>query len=168
MGVSGSGKTTVASVLTARLGWSLMEGDELHPNANVEKMRAGQALTDEDRAPWLAAVAAWVEARLDAGENGIITSSALKRRYRDVINRRGDGVSFIFLDGSREAIAARLATRKGHFMPRTLLESQFRDLEPPEPDEPSFVFDVASPPDVIAQKVIDRLALGGGSVATRP
>ena len=160
MGVSGSGKTTVAELLAHRLGWLFEEGDALHPEANVRKMASGQPLTDEDRAPWLDAIEAWVDARLDAGENGLITSSALKRRYRDLINRRGHGVEFIFLQGEKETIAPRLAGRRGHFMPAALLDSQFSDLEPPAPDEPALTFDVAAPPEVIAQEVIDRLRLG--------
>ncbi len=159
MGVSGSGKTTVAAILARRLGWPLEEGDLLHPEANIEKMKAGHPLNDEDRALWLDSIAAWVGARLDAGDNGIITSSALKRRYRDVINRRGHGVLFIFLEGAKEKIAARLATRQGHFMPAALLESQFNDLEPPGADEPLLTVDIGPSPDLIAQEIIDRLGL---------
>jgi gluconokinase len=117
MGVSGSGKTTVAAILAARLGWAFEEGDALHPQANIDKMSAGQPLTDEDRWPWLESIAHWVDERLDAGENGIITCSALKRAYRDAISRRGRGVVFVFLRGSKETIAARMAARQGHFMP---------------------------------------------------
>ena len=159
MGVSGSGKTTVAAILARRLAWPFEEGDALHSAANVEKMKAGRPLTDLDRAPWLEAVAEWVNARLDAGENGIITCSALKRRYRDVIDRRRRGVAFIFLAGSKETIAPRLALRRDHFMPPALLDSQFADLEAPRPDEPVITFDIAAPPDVIAQEIIDTLRL---------
>src|ERR1700730_15178261 len=134
MGVSGCGKTTVAAILAGRLSWPFEEGDALHPQANVEKLAAGHPLTDEDRAPWLEKVARWVEERLDAGENGIITCSALKRSYRDVINRRGSEVLFVYLAGSRETIAERLAARQGHFMPSRLLYSQFDVLEEPGPD----------------------------------
>jgi gluconokinase len=104
-------------------------------------------------------IAAWVDARLDAGENGLITCSALKRRYRDVINRRGHGVVFIFLSGSKETIARRLAARRGHYMPAGLLESQFADLEPPGGDEPAMSFDVGPPPGVIAEEIIESLGL---------
>src|SRR5665213_2593988 len=117
MGVSGCGKSTVAALLAGRLGWPFEEGDALHPHANVEKMAAGHPLTDADRAPWLQKVAAWVEEQLDAGRSGLITCSALKRAYRDVIDRRGSGVVFVYLAGSKETIAARLAARHGHFMP---------------------------------------------------
>src|ERR1700751_4200408 len=117
MGVSGSGKTTIGELLAARLGWPYEEGDALHPPANVAKMHAGHPLDDADRAPWLAKVADWVDARLAAGEGGVITGSALKHAYRDLIARRGSGVEFVFLHGSPELIAARLAGRQGHFMP---------------------------------------------------
>lgn len=159
MGVSGSGKTTVGSILARRLGWAFEEGDQLHLPANIEKMKAGRPLTDEDRAPWLGAIASWVHARVEARENGIMTSSALKRRYRDLINRRGGGVTFIFLSGSRELIADRLAARRDHFMPAFLLDSQFDDLEPPAPDEPAVTFDVGAAPEAIAQEIVDRLRL---------
>jgi gluconokinase len=159
MGVSGCGKTTVAAILAGRLDWRFEEGDALHPQSNVEKMEAGHPLTDEDRAPWLEKVARWVEERLDAGENGIITCSALKRSYRDVINRRGSGVVFVYLAGSRETIAARLAVRHGHFMPSSLLDSQFADLEEPSADEPAIRIDIGPAPDVIAQGILDKLGL---------
>ena len=159
MGVSGTGKTTVASKLAGRLGWPFEEGDSLHPQANVEKMKAGHPLTDKDRAPWLDAIAAWIDARLDAHENGVITSSALKRRYREMLNRRAGEVVFVFLSGTRETIAQRLARRRDHFMPAALLESQFHDLEPPAPDEPALTLDADAPADVIVAEVIDRLKL---------
>ena len=157
MGVSGSGKTTVARILARRLGWPFQEGDELHPEANIEKMKAGQPLTDGDRLLWLAAVADWVDRRLDAGENGIITCSALKRSYRDVINRRGSGVVFVFLSGTKTTIAPRVAARKAHFMPSSLLESQFADLEEPGPDEPHIRMDVGPPPEAIADAIVRGL-----------
>ena len=159
MGVSGCGKTTVAAILAGRLGWPFEEGDALHPQSNIDKMKAGHPLTDDDRWPWLEKVAEWVEERLDAGENGLITCSALKRSYRDVINRRGSGVVFVFLSGSRETIAARLAVRHGHFMPPSLLESQFADLEEPTSDEPEIRVDIGPAPGVIAQDIFDDLGL---------
>ncbi len=161
MGVAGSGKTTLAAMLAGRLGWKFEEGDNLHPAANIEKMRTGHPLSDEDRGPWLEQIARWVGGRLDAGENGIITCSGLKRAYRDAINRRGRGVVFVYLQGSRETIAGRLAARQGHFMPSGLLDSQLADLEPPGPDEPAIAFDVGPPPEVIAQAVVDSLGLTG-------
>jgi gluconokinase len=159
MGVSGCGKTSVAAILSGRLGWAFEEGDSLHPPANVEKMKSGHPLTDADRAPWLARVADWVDERLDAGENGIVTCSALKRSYRSLIARRGRGVLFVYLAGSRETIAARLASRMGHYMPASLLASQFADLEEPTADEPAIRVDIGPPPADIAQTIVDRLAL---------
>ena len=159
MGVSGCGKTTVAAILAGRLGWPFEEGDAMHPQSNIEKMAAGHPLTDEDRAPWLEKVARWVEERLAAGENGLITCSALKRSYRDVINRRGSGVVFVYLAGSKETIAARLAVRHGHFMPSSLLDSQFADLEEPTSDEPAIRVDIGPPPDVIAQGILEKLGV---------
>jgi gluconokinase/shikimate kinase len=160
MGVSGSGKTTVARILTDRLGWPFMEGDDLHPQANIEKMRAGQPLTDADRKRWLVAVTEWVERRLDNRENGLITCSALKRSYRNAINRRGSGVVFVFLAGSKATIAPRLAARPAHFMPPSLLDSQFDDLEEPQLDEPHIRVDIGPPPGVIAQEILHKLGLG--------
>ena len=159
IGVSGCGKTTVATILAGRLGWPFKEGDALHPQSNIAKMAAGLPLTDDDRAPWLDEVAVWIGQRLESGENGLITCSALKRSYRDVINRRGSGVAFVFLKGSHEAIAGRLAARHGHFMPSGLLESQFADPEEPTSDEPVIRIDVGPRPELIAQRVIEELGL---------
>jgi gluconokinase len=160
MGVSGSGKTTVARILEDRLGWPFMEGDDLHPQSNIQKMRAGQPLDDVDRARWLETVTEWVERRLDNGENGLITCSALKRSYRNVINRRGSGVVFVFLAGSKTTIAPRLAARPAHFMPPSLLDSQFADLEEPQPDEPHIRVDIGPPPGEIAQEIVRELGPG--------
>jgi gluconokinase len=162
MGVSGSGKTTVAEVLRARLGWPYQDGDALHPQSNIDKMHAGQPLDDSDRRLWLGTVAEWIEGRLDAGENGLITCSALKRSYRQVIDRRRSGVLFVYLAGSKATIAARLAERQGHFMPSSLLDSQFADLEEPAPDEPHIRADIGSPPGAIAQRILRQLGLGDG------
>jgi gluconokinase len=162
MGVSGSGKTTVASILAARLGWPLQEGDALHPQSNIEKMKTGRPLTDSDRLRWLTSVTEWVEARLDAGENGLITCSALKRSYRDSINRRGWGVMFVFLEGSEATIATRLAARQAHFMPSSLLDSQFADLEDPRPDEPHIRVDIGQPPGEVAKVILRELGLSDG------
>jgi len=168
MGVSGSGKSTVAALLAGRLGWPFEEGDALHPPANVAKMHAGHPLTDEDRAPWLAKIADWVDARLDAGGSGIITCSALKRSYRDLIDRRGSGVVFVFLTGSRETIAARLAARQGHFMPAGLLDSQIATLEPPGPGEPEIQVEIGPPPQAIADTLVAALGLSASSSNERP
>ena len=160
MGVSGCGKTTVAGLLADRLGWRFEEGDSLHPQTNIEKMKAGHALTDADREPWLEAVADWIDRRLDAGENGLITCSALKRSYRDVINRRGSGVLFVFLAGPKATITPRLAARQAHFMPSSLLDSQFADLVDPTQDEPHIRVDIGPPPSVIAEGIWRDLRLG--------
>jgi gluconokinase/shikimate kinase len=159
MGVSGCGKSTVAAILASRLGWPFEEGDALHPQANIEKMAAGHPLTDADRGPWLAKVADWIDERLDAGENGLITCSALKRSYRDLINRRGSGLTFVFLAGSKETIAARLAARHGHFMRASLLDSQFADLEEPAADEPAIRVDIGPPAAEIAEQIIEDFGL---------
>lgn len=133
MGVSGSGKSTVGARLAQRLGWDFAEGDDLHPAANVAKMAAGQPLTDADREPWLAAVAAWIDGELQAGRRGVITCSALKRHYRNQL-RRTD-VRFVYLRVARRELERRLAGRPGHFMPPSLLDSQLAALEPPAADE---------------------------------
>jgi gluconokinase len=159
MGVSGCGKTTIAQVLAAQLHWAFEEGDSLHPQANVDKMAAGHPLDDADRAPWLAKVADWVDARLDAGACGVITCSALKRSYRDLIDRRGQGVEFVYLHGSRELIASRLNARHGHFMPPSLLDSQFATLEEPAADEPAIRVEIGASPEIIAAHIIDALGL---------
>jgi gluconokinase len=161
MGVSGCGKTTVAALLAGRCGWPFEEGDALHPKSNVDKMQAGHALTDEDRWPWLETVADWIEGQIDAGRNGIITCSALKRAYRDILNRRGSGVVFVYLAGDRELIAARLSARRGHFMPPSLLESQFEALEEPQSDEPAICVNIGPSTQEIAQKIADELHLKG-------
>ena len=159
MGVSGCGKTTVARIVAERLRWAFEEGDALHPPANVAKMQAGHPLDDDDRAPWLAKVADWVDARLDAGACGVITCSALKHTYRDLIDRRGSGIEFVYLHGSRELIASRLAGRQGHFMPASLLDTQFATLEEPGADEPVLRVEIGAAPDVIAADIVDALGL---------
>jgi len=144
MGVSGTGKSTVGAMLAGRLGWPFQEGDDLHPAANVEKMRRGHALTDDDRLPWLALVASWIDERIAAGEPGIVTCSALKRSYRDVLRR--DEVVFVHFAGSRDLVLQRITQRQGHFMPPALLDSQFAALEPPGKDERVVEIDLSLPP----------------------
>ncbi len=157
MGVSGCGKSTVAAILAGQLGWDLAEGDDLHPAANVEKMRAGTPLTDDDRWPWLDRVADWIRDHTNAGLPGIITCSALKRVYRD--RMRGDNVVFVYLAGSKDTIARRLDARLDHYMPSTLLDSQISTLEPPGPDENTLLIDLGRPPAEEASEIISRLSL---------
>jgi gluconokinase len=157
MGVAGSGKSTVAGLLAGRLGWDLAEGDDMHPPANIAKMAAGHPLTDEDRRPWLARVAAWILEHTAAHRPGIVTCSALKRSYRDVL--RGDAVIFVYLAASRELIAQRLAARHGHFMSPALLDSQFATLEPPGPDERAITIDVSGSPAESASLIMGALQL---------
>lgn len=159
MGVSGCGKTTVAALLAARFGWEFEEGDDLHPASNVAKMHAGHPLADADRWPWLEKVAEWIETQLDSGRNGVITCSALKRSYREVLNRRGTGVEFVYLAGSVELVSARLAARHGHFMPASLLASQFADLEEPADDEPAIRIGIGPAPQRIVKQIVDELGL---------
>ncbi|MEV6910346.1 gluconokinase [Amycolatopsis sp. NPDC051071] len=146
MGVSGSGKTTVGTALAERLGVDYAEADTFHPQANIDKMSSGHPLNDEDRQPWLAAIADWIREHQDSG--GVVTSSALKYRYRDVL-RSGGKVWFLHLHGDRALLACRMATRSGHFMPVSLLDSQLADLEPLQPDEFGLVADIAKTPDEI-------------------
>jgi gluconokinase len=143
MGVSGSGKTTIGTALANALDVEYAEADTFHPQANIDKMTAGHPLTDEDRAPWLEAIAGWIREHQATG--GVVTSSALKRRYRDVL-RTGGNVWFAHLHGDREILAERMKSRSGHFMPVSLLESQLADLEPLEPDEPGAIFDIRDTP----------------------
>jgi len=157
MGVSGSGKSTVAGILAGQLGWDLEEGDDLHPAGNITKMASGLPLTDDDRWPWLDKVAAWITDHTTAGIPGIITCSALKRIYRD--RMRGPNVVFVHLAGSKDQIGRRLAARSDHFMPPTLLDSQLTTLEPPGPDEHTLIVDVGRPPAEEAAEIVRRLDL---------
>jgi gluconokinase len=157
MGVSGSGKSTVAGMLAGRLGWDLEEGDDLHPAANVEKMAAGVPLTDDDRWPWLDKISAWIQLHTASGTPGIITCSALRRVYRDRLC--GPGVAFVHLDGSRDTIATRLSNRLDHFMPQSLLGSQFATLEPLEPDENGIVVELSRGPKDEVKEIMRRLHL---------
>lgn len=157
MGVSGSGKSTVAGLLAGQLGWDLEEGDILHPPENVAKMADGTPLTDEDRWPWLDTVASWIAEHTMAGRPGIITCSALKRSYRDKL--RGNHVVFVHLSGSRQLIEARLTQRLDHFMPASLLDTQVATLEPPGPDENTILIDATHKPAEEAAAIVTRLNL---------
>jgi gluconokinase len=155
MGVSGSGKTTVGSSLARELGLEYAEADTFHPMANLEKMSSGTPLTDEDRWPWLHAIAHWIRTHQDIG--GVVSSSALKRRYRDVLHGGGE-VWFLHLDGPREVIAERMKSRSGHFMPVSLLDSQLADLEPLDADERGLVVDILATPEQIVHRALATLA----------
>jgi gluconokinase len=157
MGVSGSGKTTIADGLARAEGWILLEGDSFHPPANIAKMHAGTPLTDEDRWPWLRAIAAREDELLAAGQSAVVACSALKRSYRDIlIGARSDTV-LLYLRGSKTLIAERMKQRKGHFMPAALLESQFATLEEPGADEHPVIVDIGGPPDQVIQDAIRQL-----------
>jgi gluconokinase len=165
MGVSGSGKSTIGTLLTERLGWVFEEGDSLHPTSNVEKMAAGIPLTDEDRWPWLARVADWIDNRLDAGENGIVTCSALKRSYRNVLNRRGSGVEFVYLAVEVAELTERVEHREGHFMPVSLLGSQLGTLEVPTTAEPAIQVDADPDPRLVVDRILRDLGLSATPAA---
>lgn len=160
MGVSGSGKSTVARPLAAKLGWTFQEGDAFHPPANVAKMKAAIPLTDADRAPWLAAIAAWIDAQAAAGAPGIVTCSALKRAYRIGLTQGRPQVRIVYLQGSPALIAERLAKRQHHFMPPSLLASQFADLEPPGPDEHPLIIDIDQPVAAQVEDIVRLLRIG--------
>jgi gluconokinase len=161
MGVSGSGKTTIAAQLAGRLQWDFEDGDDLHPKANVEKMHAGVPLTDEDRWPWLQSVAAWIDAERQAGRPGVVTCSALKRSYRAIIIGDRPDVRLAYLKGSQTLITQRLASRQGHFMPAGLLESQFEALEEPTADENPLVVSIDARPREIVDAVLAKLGHAG-------
>jgi carbohydrate kinase (thermoresistant glucokinase family) len=165
MGVSGSGKSTAAGILARTLGWDLAEGDDMHPAANIAKMAAGVPLNDSDRWPWLARIAEWIGVHTAGGRPGIVTCSALKRSYRDVL--RGPQVIFVHLAGSRDLIGRRMAERHGHFMPVALLDSQFATLEPPGPDERAVTVGITGSPEEVATEILERLNLSGRKVVTR-
>jgi len=156
MGVSGCGKSTVAARLAQRLGWDLAEADAFHSAANVEKMRSGIALTDEDRWPWLDAIAAWIAAQRAQARPCIVACSALKRRYRERLAAGHDDVRFVYLKGGYEVVAARLAGRSGHYMPLSLLQSQYDALEEPAADERVLVVSIERAPDELVDEVVAR------------
>ncbi|MBV9250317.1 MAG: gluconokinase [Acetobacteraceae bacterium] len=157
MGVSGSGKTTVARGVAENEGWPLVEGDDFHPSANIAKMKAGIPLSDEDRWPWLRAIAEEIDARRARGGSAVVACSALKRAYRDILVGKREDVRLVYLQGSRQLIGQRIAARKGHFMPPELLDSQFATLEEPGADERPIVVSVAAPAQIIIDEVIRQL-----------
>ena len=157
MGVSGSGKTTVAGLLAARLGWRLAEADAFHSPANVAKMRNAIALTDADREPWLDAIAGWIDAVRAAGARGVVTCSALKRRYRERLARGRGDVRFVYLRGGYALVADRIAARTHEYMPPSLLRSQFETLEEPGTEENPIVVAIDQPPEAIVEAVVAAL-----------
>ena len=154
MGVSGSGKSTIGPLLAQALGGEYVEGDRFHPPENVAKMKGGTPLDDADRKPWLEAIAAAIRDWQSGAHAVVVSCSALKQSYRDVLSRDAPGLRFVWLKGDKDLIAARLAARRGHFMPPSLLDSQYRILEPPKD---AIVADVARPPDELVAEVVAQL-----------
>lgn len=159
MGVSGVGKTSVAAELVKATGWTFAEGDDLHPQANRDKMAAGHPLDDEDRWPWLRRIAEWVGERESAGEGGIVTCSALKRSYRDLLRDGHPSVRFVHLDAPDDLIRERITNRTGHYMPAKLLESQLAILERLAPDEPGVTVQTDSDPANVAHTALRDLGI---------
>jgi gluconokinase len=157
MGVSGSGKSTVATLLAQSLGWEFKDADWFHPPSNVDKMHSGVPLSDEDRKPWLNAIAAWIDETRHAGGHGVIACSALKRRYRDVLIGDRADVRLVYLKGDETLIARRIATRHEHFMPPSLLRSQFDALEEPSSAENPIVVSIEPEPREIGRQVLAAL-----------
>ena len=154
MGVSGSGKSTVAAELAKRLEWTFEDGDRFHPPGNVAKMSAGHPLTDEDRWPWLQAIADEIDRVCDARGHVVVACSALKRAYREILVHGRSDIRIVFLDGSKTLIADRLAKRKNHFMPPGLLDSQFKTLEPPQADENPITVSIDAPVETIVNNIV--------------
>jgi gluconokinase len=173
MGVSGSGKSTIGAMLAAHLSWQFEDGDWFHPAANVEKMHKGIPLTDDDRRSWLAAIADWIDQTRRSGGHSVIACSALKRRYRDVLIGDRREVRLVYLKGGQALIARRIATRHEHFMPQSLLHSQFEALEEPGPDENPVTVSIAPQPRAIVDQILSALqmaekALRAGQASRQP
>jgi gluconokinase len=156
MGVTGSGKSLIGAALAHALGIDFVEGDEYHPATNVERMSSGIPLTDADRAGWLRAIAMRIREAKDAGAGMVVSCSALKRSYRDVLRAEANDLQFVFLRGRRELIAERLANRRGHFMPASLLDSQLATLEEPSPDERAWMCDISKSPEELLADLVAR------------
>jgi gluconokinase len=159
MGVSGSGKSTTGAALAKALGWPFRDADSFHPPANIAKMSQGLPLDDEDRAPWLAAIARWIDERRELGEPGVVSCSALKHAYRQRIVGERRGVRLVYLRGDKALIGRRLEARKHHFMPASLLDSQFTVLEEPRADEQAIVVSVAMSPRRVVEAILAALRL---------
>jgi len=162
MGVSGSGKTTVGQALAASVGWEFVDGDDLHPPANVSKMASGVALTDDDRWPWLEAIGDWIDVRRSSGAGAVVACSALRRAYRDLLRRGRPELAFCYLAVDPDHVRDRLARRRGHYMPASLLASQLATLEPLADDEPGVTVSAADEPAEVVVEARDALGLAGG------
>jgi gluconokinase len=165
MGVSGSGKSTIAGMLAHRLQWIYEDGDWLHPKSNIEKMHHGEPLTDKDRWPWLHAIADWIDGIRASGQHGIVACSALKRAYRDILVGDRRNVRIVYLKGDRDLIAQRIAARADHFMPPQLLDSQFDALEEPRADEHPIVVSIAPHPREIVEAIVEKLGVENPTAA---
>jgi gluconokinase len=159
-GVSGAGKTTVGKLLARELGWRFLEADDFHPEANIEKMRSGHPLTDNDRRPWLDCLRRQIQQLLSAGENAVLACSALKRAYRDHL-RVSDEVKLVFLRGNYALVERQMRGRHRHFMNANLLQSQFDDLEEPQPDENVLTIELGPTPEEIVGKIEAKMHLTG-------
>ncbi len=159
MGVAGCGKTTVATLLAERLGWVVAEADDFHPKANIAKMASGVPLDDDDRWPWLRAIRDWTTDQDNAGRDTVVTCSALKRMYRDVLRQSTGRIRFVHLDGSVDVIGDRMQKRSKHFMPTALLPSQFAILEPLDEDEDGVVVPIGDTPEAVVESTLHRLGL---------
>ncbi len=167
MGVAGSGKSTTGARLSKELGWQFRDADSFHPQSNIDKMSKAMPLTDADRQPWLAAIAGWIDDCRRKGEPGIVSCSALKRVYREVLMAHRPDVRLVYLRGDHALIAGRMGRRKNHFMPAALLDSQFATLEEPQIDEHPFVVNIALTPNRVVEVIITGLRLTP-SVDARP
>lgn len=163
-GVSGSGKSTVASLLAERLGLPFVDGDDFHTPESVARMSAGHPLDDQARGPWLALIRGWIDRQLATGEGGVVACSALKRRYRRALIGDPTRVRVVYLEGSRDLIGRRIAARHGHFMPAALLDSQFAALEPPGPDEDPITVGIEEGPEAIVAAVATQLGRSPGDL----
>jgi gluconokinase len=168
MGVSGSGKSTIGGLLASKLHWEFEDADWFHPASNIEKMHKGVPLTDDDRFPWLNAVAAWIDATRQSGGHGVLACSALKRRYRDILIGDRNDVRLVYLQGDEALISRRIATRQEHFMPSSLLHSQFEALEEPGPDESPVVVSIEPTPREIVSRVVSALTSGKAVPPAQP
>ena len=157
MGVAGSGKSTIGTLLARRLGWEFADADSFHPASNVEKMSRGVPLTDADRKPWLEAIAAWMDGLQHQGRRGIVACSALKRRYRNILVGGRADARIVYLKGERDLIASRMAARSGHFMPLGLLDSQFKTLEEPDDEENPLVISIDAPPHAMVDAIVSGM-----------